>query len=141
MQRMPRPPLPVAPAVRKIRVTRDFEKDFNKVAWFYDWELADIEFEKMRVRIKPAALEDVPRLARAIRALEAVAGHYGWTMDDMAQWRTPLRHPGHERDFILNLDLAIQHGYRQTLDNNHQRLAAWLASHGLDPIHSEGDLP
>jgi hypothetical protein len=141
MARLPRPPLPLAPPTGKIRVTRDFEKDFNKVAWYYDWELADIEFEKARIRIKPEALADVPRLARVIRALEVVAKHYGWTMEDMGQWRSLLRHPGIDRDFILNLANAVQHGYRQTPENNYARLAVWLAEHGLNPIDSEGDAP
>jgi hypothetical protein len=74
-----------------------------------------------------------------IRALEVVAKHYGWTPDEMAQWRVPLRHPGPDRDFILNLAQAVEHGYRQVPDNNHVRLAAWLAEQGLDPIDSEGD--
>jgi hypothetical protein len=139
MIRVPRPPRPVAPATRKIGVSRDFVLDFNKLAWFYDWELADIEFEKVRIRINQAAMDDVPRLARVIRALELVARHYGWTPHDMGQWRIPLRHPGPDRDFILNLARAIEHGYRQTPDNNHQRLAAWLASRGLDPVHADGE--
>lgn len=139
MPRLPRTPLPVAPAVRKIRVSRDFEKDFNKVAWFFDWEAADIAFEKSRIRIKQAALEDIPVLARVIRALEVVARHYGWTTDEMAQWRIPLRHPGPDRDFVLTLAMALQHGYRQTPDNNYARLADWLAANGLAPVYSEGE--
>lgn len=141
MIRMPRPPMPVAPAVRKIRVTRAFEQDFNKVAWFHDWEKEDIDLEKARIRIHQPALEDIPRMARVVRALELVARHYGWTLDEMREWRGPLRHPGPARDFILNLALAVQHGYRQTPDNNFQRLGQWLAEHGLDPIDSEGDAP
>jgi len=138
--RLPRPPRPVAPATRKIRVTREFERDFNKVAWFYDWELADFEVEKVRIRINQAAMDDIPRLARVIRALEVVARHYDWTGDDMNEWRRSLRHPGPDRDYILNLANAVQHGYRQTPGNHHQRLAAWLAEHGLDPLSSEGEL-
>jgi hypothetical protein len=137
--RMSRPPRPVAPATRKIAVSRDFMIDFNMLAWFYDWELADIELEKVRIRINQAAMDDVPRLARVIRALEDVAEHYGWTVEDMAQWRVPLRHPGPDRDFILTLAMAIEHGYRQTPDNNHQRLAEWLAANGLDPVYSDGE--
>jgi hypothetical protein len=133
-----RPPRPVAPATPKIRVTRDFEKDFNKLSWFFDWELADIELEKSRIRIHPPALEDVPRMAKVIRALEVVAKHYGWTDDEFYEWRGPLRHPGPNRDYILNLANAVQHGYRQTLDNNYQRLATWLAEQGLEAILSEG---
>lgn len=139
MRFLPQPPRPVAPATRKIGVSREFMIDFNKIAWFYDWEAADIEFEKTRIRIKQAAMDDVPRLARAIRALEEVARHYGWDASDMAQWRIPLRHPGSERDFILSLALAVEHGYRQTPDNNHQRLGAWLAARGLEPVLSEGE--
>jgi hypothetical protein len=132
--------MPVAPAVRKIRVTREFEKDFNKVAWFYDWEKADIDFEKSRIRVKQEAMDDIPVLARVIRALEVVARHYGWTVEEMGQWRSPLRHPGPDRDFILTLAMALQHGYRQTPGNNHQRLGEWLAENGLDPVYSEGDV-
>lgn len=139
--RMPRPPAPVAPSVRRIRVSREFRNDFNKVAWFYDWDKADLAFEESRIRVKQQAMDDVPRLARVIRALEVVAKHYGWTMEDMGEWRIPLRHPGPDRDFVLNLANALQHGYRQTLENNHQRLAEWLAENGLDPIYSEGDAP
>jgi hypothetical protein len=139
MSRLPRTPLPVAPAVRKIRVSRDFEKDFNKVAHFFDWELKDIELEKSRIRIHPPALDDIPRMARVIRALEVVGRHYGWTVEDMAEWRIPLRHPGPDRDFVLNLARAIEHGYRQTPENNYARLADWLAANGLDPVYSEGE--
>lgn len=139
MMRVPRPPRPVAPATRKIGVSREFLIDFNLLAWFYDWELADIELEKVRIRINQAAMDDVPVLARVIRALEDVADHYGWSEDEMRAWRSPLRHPGPDRDFILNLANAIAHGYRQIPDNNYQRLAAWLAEHGLDPVYADGE--
>jgi hypothetical protein len=136
---MPRTPRPVAPSVRKIPVTRDFMIDFNVVNHFYDWEEEDVALEKVRIRINQAAQDDIPRLARVIRALEVVARHYGWTREDMAQWRAPLRHPGPDRDFILNLALAVQHGYRPGPDNNHVRLAVWLAQNGFTPLDSEGD--
>jgi hypothetical protein len=138
---LPRAPRPVEPATTKIRVSRDYEKDFNKVAWFFDWEKADIDLEKTRIRIKRAALEDIPRMARVVRALEVVARQYGWTYEDMAEWRRELRHPGPGREYVLNLARAVQHGYRQTPDNNHQRLALWMAEHGLDPVYSEGEAP
>ena len=137
--RLPRPPRPVAPAERKIPVTREFLLDFNRVNHFYDWDPAEERLEKVRIRVHPSAQADIVRLARVIRALDVVARHYGWTDADRAEWRTPLRHPGPERDFILNLALALRGGYRQTPANNYMRLAPWLAANGLDPIDCEGD--
>lgn len=137
--RLQRPPRPLPPRVKPIPVTRDFLLDFNRVNHFYDWDPAEEALEKERLRADPAARADIRHLARVIRALALVAKHYGWADDDLAQWRVALRHPSPERTFILNLALALQCGYRQTLENNHIRLAGWLAEHGLDPIDAEGD--
>ena len=137
--RLQRPPRPLAPRVRPIPVTRDFLLDFNRVNHFYDWSPVEEALEKAQLRDNPAARADLPRLARVIRALDVVARHYAWTADDVAQWRAPLRHPGPERAFILNLALALQCGYRQTAANHYIRLAGWLAGNGLDPIDAEGD--
>ena len=137
--RLQRPPRPLAPRVRPIPVTRDFLLDFNRVNHFYDWSPVEEALEKAQLRDDPAARADIPVLARVIRALDVIAKHYAWTATDLAQWRSPLRHPGPERTFILSLALAVQCGYRQTPANNHIRLAGWLAGNGLDPIDAEGD--
>jgi hypothetical protein len=125
------------PAARRIGVPREFLIDFNRVAHFFDWTHAECEAEKARIRGDAAAMADVPRLARAVRALDVVARHYGWTDAERAEWRAPLRTCGDTRDYIATLGMAIQHGYRQTPENNHIRLAAWLAQQGMDPIATE----
>lgn len=139
--RMLRPQRPLPPPTRRIAVSRTFALDFNKLSHFYDWTEGQVAAEKARVRDDQLAMDDVPRLARVIRALETVAKHYGWTEKERAEWREPLRHPGPDRDYVLTLAMALQNGYRQTPENNFIRLGAWLARNGLDPIVTQGDAP
>lgn len=139
MLRTARPARPLPPPVRTVGVSRAFVIDFNKLNHFYDWSEAECATEKARLRRDPAAMADVPRLARVLRALELVARHYGWTETERAEWRVPLRQPGAARDYIAGLALALQHGYRQHPGNQYQRLAAWLAAHGFEPPDTRGE--
>lgn len=139
MKRAPRPQRPMPPATRRIGVSREFVIDFNRVATFFDWTHHECEDEKTRLRGDAAAMADVPRLARVVRALDVVARFYRWTDTELAAWREPLRHPGPARDYVVTLAMALQHGYRQGPENNYIRLAAWLAKQGMDPINTDGD--
>lgn len=129
----------MAPATRRIGVPREFLIDFNRVAYFFDWDDAECTAQRTRIRSDAAVYADIPRLARVVRALDVVARYYRWTDSDRAEWREPLRQPGPARDYIATLAMALQNGYRQGPDNNHIRLASWLAQQGLDPILTDGE--
>lgn len=65
---------------------------------------------------------------------------YGWTPEDVEEYRTLIRGSPQTMDYLATLAMAHRLGYQQTPDNNFVRLNVWLSQQGHAPIttYSEG---